>query len=579
MKYDWSLDKIFKTKEEWEIAKEQILKDMDLFSNSFKKLFQSEEFFKETLNLKISLDLQIEKLYCYPKRFVDLNSEDNEHACMVKEAWKIYERILDLSEQYKKQLKKEKKYVSHFLQTFPYYQRYFSLFLQNMTYSFSSQLLFVQDCYRALTEKDMKFLDTHDENGNTISFNRKVYQDLLLCKDENVRREAMEHFYEGYQRINHTLALLLNKKYASEVEEAHKNFSSLLEQQVSLNELPCNVIPNLLQVANENLSIMNDYLELKKKVLKKDDFFLYDTFLPLGFVSKMEFSIEEGISFIKKSLSILGEDYLLRIDEAFQEGWIDVFPKENKRKMSFSCISYHGVPYASLNYNKTFKSVLTLCHELGHSIHSSYAKENNAFEYFEYSLFVSEIVSKVNELLLQNYLLKQDITKDEKIYLLSQIISSLGNTLFGQTMLTEFEHTLISSVEEKQALNASFINSCYESIYKKYNPGVLSSFDFSSGWSQIPHLFCNQAYYLYQYAIGLSLGIQIVKKLEDKEEYRKKYIEFLKIGNRLNVVDSLKILDIDFNDFSYLQNAYHYLEEQIFQLKNLLEEVPKKRKM
>jgi len=238
--------------------------------------------------------------------------------------------------------------------------------------------------------------------------------------------------------------------------------------------------------------------------------------------------------------------------------------------MSYSCISYNGVPYASLNYKKSIGSVRTLAHELGHSIHTDYAKKN-AFEYFEYSLFLSEVVSKVNEILLNQYLLTLDINDEEKIYLLNSIVSSLGNTLFDQPMFTEFEHTIITKLENFQSLNATMLSEIYKTIFEKYyGDTILLDVDNSLDWTRVPHFIMNSSYYVYQYSIGVALAIEISKRISKNEDnFCQKYIEFLSLGNSKNIVESLEVLGIDLKDFQYLKNAYQYLEELICMLKTL----------
>jgi len=571
MNYNWDLTKIFKNKLEWEEAKGHLKEDMTLFAKSLSNMFSSEENFLQILHLKISIDYQIECLYCYPKRFLDLNREDEEHSIMMREAWSIYEEILNLWEEFLSSLKEQTDFLTNFQKHHSYYFRYLQLLTHKNSTDLFSDILFVQELYNTLTEADMKFSDAHDEDGNLISLNRRVYQDLMLCKKREVREEATKKIYQGYQDLNHTFSLLLNKKYSSFISYVSKySCSSLLNYQMMQDDLSEDIFLRLIKVTNLNLSLAKQYVELKKSILKLEDFTFYDTNLPLGFISKMEFSIEEGVSLIKNALAILGKDYVSIIDKAFLEGWVDVFPNPRKRKMSFSCISYCGVPYASLNYNKSFSSVLTLAHELGHSIHTYYSRQKNAYEYFEYSLFLSEIVSKVNEILLQEYILEQDISLDEKIYLLSQMISRLGNTLFGQTMLSEFEYKYVTSIENKEGWAAKKINACYEEIYSKYNPGVLVSFDHSCGWSLIPHLFCNRPYYLYQYAIGLSIALEIVRKLKSSAGFSKQYIDFLSIGNSQDILSSLKSLGIDLDNDAFLENAFHYFGNLICELNELL---------
>ena len=535
--------------------------------------------FKEVLEEKIQIDEQIEKIYCYPKRFLDINNQDKEHQNMFNEALQIYEQIVKLSQFFEKFILENAKDVQTFMAENPYYNRYLSLYLRKREFQVENEELFAflqheqitfQELYRSLSENDLSFGYVTDEEGKEVLLTRKLYQDLLLSQKEEIRKNAYTVYNEAYQKIQNTLAILLNKKYEIEFKQAQaQKFSSILSQKMFLDELPENTIENLIKVTNKNLEIYQRFSELRKQVLGLSELHMYDASLPLGTVSKMKINLEEAIRYAKEALNILGDDYVKRIDEAFQEGWIDVYPKENKRKMTFSCISYCGVPYASINYHDNLITARNLVHELGHSIHTSYAKEQG-YPYFEYSLFIAEVVAKVNEILFNEYMLAQNLPKEEKIYLLTNIVSALGNSLFNQMLFTEFEDSVIKEKEKNQTLTADAINQIYLEIFTKYNQeSVIIDEMVKFSWTKIPHFFMNRSYYLYQYTIGTALAIEIVHKLKN-ENLQQKYIKFLKIGNTKSIIESLKMLDIDLTNKEYIESAYQYLNSQIEKLTRIL---------
>lgn len=577
MKKNWDLTYIFQNKEKWFEEKEILKEKIKIYEDHLKNLTM--DTFKEVLEEKIQIDEWIEKIYCYPKRFLDVNNQDKEHQNMFNEALQIYEQIVRLSQFFEKFILKNSKDIQKFIDENPYYTRYLSLYLRKKDYQVKNEELFAflyheqitfQDLYRSLSENDLSFGNVTNEEGEEVQLTKKLYQSLLLSPNEEIRKNAYEVYNKAYQKIQNTLAILLNKKYEIEFRQAKaQNFSSILAQKMFLDELPENTIENLINVANQKLEIYKKFSELKKQVLGLSEMHLYDASLPLGTVSKMKIELESAIEYAKASLNILGNDYVRRIDEAFKEGWVDVFPKENKRKMTFSCISYCGVPYASLNYHDNLISARNLVHELGHSIHTSYAKEQG-YPYFEYSLFIAEVVAKVNEMLFNEYMLAQDLPKEEKIYLLTNIISSLGNSLFNQMLFTEFEDAIIKEKEKNQTLTADAINQIYLQIFTKYNQeSVILDEMVQSSWTKIPHLFMNRSYYLYQYTIGAALAIEIAHKLKNAN-FQSKYIDFLKIGNTKSIIDSLKMLDIDLTNDEYIKSSYQYLNDQIEKLTRIL---------
>ena len=577
MQTSWNLTHIFLNKEEWFDAKEKLKKRIKKYEIHVNQL--TIKNFKEILEEKIQIDEQIEKVYCYPKRFLDINNQDEEHQNMFNEALQTYEQIVKLSQSFENFILKNVVSIQKFIDENPYYNRYLSLYLRKKEFQVENEELFAflhheqiafQELYRSLSENDLSFGCVTNEEGKKVLLTKKLYQELMLSKKVEIRKEAYTVYNEAYQKIQNTLAVLLNKKYEIEFKQAQaQKFSSILLQKMFFDELPENTIENLMKITNQNLWIFRKFSELKKQVLSLSELHMYDTSLPLGTVSKMKIELPQAVEYAKESLNILGDDYIKRIDEAFKEGWIDVYPKKNKRKMTFSCISYCGVPYASLNYHDNLISARNLVHELGHSIHTSYAKEQG-YPYFEYSLFIAEVVAKVNEILFNEYMLTQNLPKEEKVYLLTDIVSTLGNSLFNQMLLTEFEDAIIKEKEKNQTLTSDTINQIYLEIFNKYNQkSVILDDMVKYSWTKIPHLFMNRSYYLYQYTIGTALAINIAHKLKN-ENLQQKYVEFLKIGNTKSIIESLKILNINLENEEYIKSAYNYINEQIERLSKIL---------
>ena len=577
MQTSWNLTHIFLNKEEWFDAKEKLKERIKKYEIHVNQL--TIKNFKEILEEKIQIDEQIEKVYCYPKRFLDINNQDEEHQNMFNEALQTYEQIVKLSQSFENFILKNVVSIQKIIDENPYYNRYLSLKKKKKEFQVENEELFAflhheqiafQELYRSLSENDLSFGCVTNEEGKKVLLTKKLYQELMLSKKVEIRKEAYTVYNEAYQKIQNTLAVLLNKKYEIEFKQAQaQKFSSILLQKMFFDELPENTIENLMKITNQNLWIFRKFSELKKQVLSLSELHMYDTSLPLGTVSKMKIELPQAVEYAKESLNILGDDYIKRIDEAFKEGWIDVYPKKNKRKMTFSCISYCGVPYASLNYHDNLISARNLVHELGHSIHTSYAKEQG-YPYFEYSLFIAEVVAKVNEILFNEYMLTQNLPKEEKVYLLTDIVSTLGNSLFNQMLLTEFEDAIIKEKEKNQTLTSDTINQIYLEIFNKYNQkSVILDDMVKYSWTKIPHLFMNRSYYLYQYTIGTALAINIAHKLKN-ENLQQKYVEFLKIGNTKSIIESLKILNINLENEEYIKSAYNYINEQIERLSKIL---------
>jgi len=570
MKTEWDLTHLYKNDEEWQKDKESLELELQTAERLLLEPLDH-KMLLQIIQSKIKIDCQIEKIYVWPRRHLDLDSENTNYTLKMKEAWALYNQTIIFSEKVQKIIMDHNDLIETIKKTNPQWQRYLSLIEKNNLYQTIEFNSTIRDIYGTLVNIDMQFAPYHDEDGKEQPITSKNLTKIMSTKPSNIRKEALSNYTDSYAKINHTLALLLVEKFNNEIKQAKKNgFTTLLNKKMTELELPNTILPNFLKEAYQHRELLKLYIDQKKKFLNLSKFTNYDVNLPTGLISKITYSLEDAIQIIKEALSCLGEDYVSHIDQAFEEGWVDVYPHDKKRKNSFSCISYNGAPYALLNYNKSILSVRTLAHELGHSIHTFYAKEND-FENFEYSLFLAEIVSKVNEILLNEYLLTLELNQDEKEFILNDIIASLCNTLFGQALLTEFEHTIISSLENNQSKNAEEINTIYKEIHHRYyEDNMVCEVENKYDWSKISHFFCVDSYYLYQYPIGLSIALEITKKMKtNPEKYIPKYIDFLRIGNTKDITSSLQTLDIDLTQETYLQNAYNYLENKLFELQKV----------
>ena len=237
--------------------------------------------------------------------------------------------------------------------------------------------------------------------------------------------------------------------------------------------------------------------------------------------------------------------------------------------MSFTSISYLG-SYILTNFKEDLVSTRTLAHEIGHRINSKYSSKNNNILNFEFSMFLTEIASKVNEMLFNNYILEKYDDIEVKKYVLNDVICSLHNSIFGQMMLTEFENEVVKIIENNEELDSNIINDIYLNISTKYNDGIEKNDYLKYGWLKIQHFIMQDSYYLFQYTIGTSLALNISSRILNKEDgFIEKYKKFLSVGNSVSIIDALKIIDINILNSSYMEYAYNTLEKYIKTLKEI----------
>ena len=254
----------------------------------------------------------------------------------------------------------------------------------------------------------------------------------------------------------------------------------------------------------------------------------------------------------------------------FNDGWIDAYPKENKIGGSYTSIAYDGVPFILLNYEESITSLRLLAHEIGHAVNTYSSKKANGYHNFSVTFFLTEIASKVNELLLNEYLIEHANNDEEKIYILNDVINALINSIYGQTLFSDFENNAVKSIE----IFGKFgdLNKLFRDLEEEYN-GSAFNVEKSSKyeWLKMSHYIMQDSYYVYQYSVGACLSVYIVNKLlNDKNNFKEKYLKFLSLGDRLSITEILKELEIEINNDNFIIEGIEYLNQKIQKLEDLL---------
>ena len=342
-----------------------------------------------------------------------------------------------------------------------------------------------------------------------------------------------------------------------------RKFNSSLEASLFDDFIPTSLYDNLITVVHKNLPNLYNYFEIKRKLLKLDEFHLYDGYVSTIKEIDKKYSFEEAEELVKKALSILGEEYSQVLNKAFKEGYIDKYPNLNKRSGAYSSGSYDTKPFILLNYTETYNDVSTLAHELGHSMHSYFSNQYNSYEESSYPIFLAEIASTVNELLFSYYMEEQAKTKDEKLSILNERLDTFKSTVFRQTMFAEFERYIHDLTDKGEVLTADAICNYYYELNKLYfGENVVIDEEVQFEALRIPHFYT--PFYVYKYATGLSIASYIAKNiLNHTPNFKEKYIEFLKSGGRDYPLEVLKIIDIDLSDTKVFDEAMNMFKETL----------------
>ena len=426
------------------------------------------------------------------------------------------------------------------------------------------------EVFATLDNADLKFPEITNEKGEKIQITNGRFVPLEESKDRRVRKEVFEKYYETYGNFKNTSASL----YAGQVKQLMfyaraRKYSSTLEAAVDGNNVSPEVYKNLVEAVNDNLDKMHRYVSLRKKLLELDELHMYDVYVPIVKDYDAKYTIEEAKELVLKAVEPLGTSYVNLIRKAFAERWIDVVENEGKRNGAYSSGVYGVHPFVLLNFNGTLDNVFTLAHEMGHAMHSYFSNEAQNYLDSRYKIFVAEVASTTNEVLLMEYMLKNVKDNKERAYLLNHYMDSFKGTVFRQTMFAEFEKTSNEMAEAGEPLTHENLTELYLNLNKKYYGEAMISDDLIGyEWMRIPHFYYN--FYVYQYATGFSAAVAIANRvLKEGETAVSDYMKFLSSGCTKDPVSLLRIAGVDMATKEPINSALQVFERVIEEMEEL----------
>ncbi len=427
---------------------------------------------------------------------------------------------------------------------------------ENLLAQMSEVTKATNDIFTMLNNADIKFSSIKDEDGDEVEVTHGNYIKFMESHDRKVREAAYNAMYDSYKELINTIATTYNYNTKTDVVGARiRKYDSARAAALSGDNIPGEVYDNLVSVVNDNLPAMHRYVELRKKMLGVDKMYMYDMYVPLIELPKNVISYEEALDMMREGLAPLGEEYIDKMNAGLAEGWIDVYENKGKTSGAYSFGSYDSFPYILLNYTDTLKDVFTIVHEMGHSMHSRYTRDEQPYIYGSHSIFTAEVASTVNESLLMQHLLSKDNDIEMRKYLLNLHLEEFRTTLFRQTMFAEFEDITHKAIEAGQVLTAEWMCEQYEALNAKYyGPAVEKDDTIKYEWARIPHFY--NAFYVYKYATGYSAATAISNKiLSEGKPAADKYIEFLKTGESDYPIELLKIAGVDMSTPEPIEKA------------------------
>ena len=408
-------------------------------------------------------------------------------------------------------------------------------------------------------------------NGKKYELTHGTYSIYLQSNDVLLRRKAFKEYYKAYISLINIISATYVGNVKKDVFYAKaRGFSSCLEQALLGEDVPVVVYEKLISMVNGALPIMHEYVKARKKVLGLKAMHMYDMYVPLVANRDLKLDYEEAYSLVINGLSVLGDEYVELLKKAKNERWIDVYESKGKRNGAYSAAVYDTHPYVLLNYQKTTHDVFTIAHEMGHSIHSYFSNKSQPYNKADYKIFVAEVASTVNEVLLLRYLLGITKDKDMKCYLLSYLMEMIRTTLFRQTMFSEFEEFAHNRVFNGDPLTRDDMCEKYLELNKKYyGNSVVSDDEIKYEWARIPHFY--RAFYVYKYSTGIISALAITDRiLGEGKNAVNDYFKFLSSGNSNDPVSLLKIAGVDLTTDMPYKSAFKTFENALTEFKNLI---------
>ena len=428
-----------------------------------------------------------------------------------------------------------------------------------------------KNAFGALDTPDAKFKNIYLPDGSTKEvtlYNRRTLQENT---NQGVRKRVFKSFFNYYDNHKNTFAALLKGNYQElEFLRDIRNYDSALSMALDKSNIPLKIYEKLIENVHKHMDINIEYQKIRAKALGNAEYHLYDIYAPIVPSLVKTFTKDEGIAIANEALKPLGKEYLKNFNKIINNQSVDFYPNKYKHSTGYHYYAcYDSLNYVLLNYTGTYSSLLTLVHELGHAVHSSFSKENNPYFYYQHDIFIGEIASNVNETLLSFHFFSKAETREEKIFYLSLFLKRVRETIFRQTMFAEFENIMSKKCQNNEALTEEVFSNTYYKLNEEYfKDSVIIDPEIRYEWMYISHFY--RPFYVYKYATGLISAICIVKDILEHKKAADKYLDFLKSGSSKDVLDILKIVDIDLTTNEAYEKAFTFINDCLERLKEEL---------
>lgn len=588
-KYTWNLKDIYENEDQWNADFKWLDNQVKNYKQFEGKIGESSQNLLNVIKFEEQVGIKFGKIRLYASLAKDLDLTNSHYQAM-------YDRTMTLASN----LSSASSFVDPEILAIPeadlwkfvdeqpelkVYKHSFEELLRTKAHTLSKELENVMalaqpvrsvpyDAFGMYKNADIDYPSVADDKGNQIKLSDGRYYAALYSPDREYRKRAYKGYYVPVMDHRNMLNALFNGNIKSNIFNAKvRNYNSTREAALDNNNIPVSVYDNLVNSVNDNLNALHRWAALKKKILKVDELHPYDTYVTLFPAVIKKYTYDEGVKMTLDALKPLGADYISSLNKAFDNRWIDVYETKAKRSGAYSSGTTFGIhPYVLLNWNDQLNDVFTLAHEMGHNMHSFYTGLNQPYPYADYSIFVAEVASTMNEALLLDYLIDKADTKEEKLALIEKQLNNITFTFYRQTRFAEFEQLVNELTEKGEALTADKLCEIYGEMYQRYwGPDMKVDEEETYTWARIPHFYYN--FYVYQYATSFAASQHLAAKVESEgQEAIDKYLNFLKAGSSVYPIDVLEYAGVDMNSPEAIQAVSAKMDQLLDQMEELLSE-------
>ncbi|AXR80487.1 oligoendopeptidase F [Natrarchaeobaculum sulfurireducens] len=584
--YTWDLESIYTTDEDWEAAYEAVAERVDELSSYEGEATDDAETLRAVLELRDEVMRDVSTVAAYARMRRDEDTTNQHYQALTARAQSlaadaqsaasfIEPELQELThEEFEAMVETESDletydhYVDDVLRMKPHTR---SAEVEALLADLGEVTGATGEVYTMLSNADMEFPVVEDPAGESTQITQSNVVNLLKRPDREFRQRVYEAYFDEWESVRNTVAASYKNSVKADVKLAQaRDYETAREAALDGPNVPVSVYDTLVETVHDNVEKLHHHAELKREALEVDELRMWDLYMPLTGDGGPDVEYDQATEYVVDALEPLGEAYQSRVAEGLDSRWVDVYENEGKQSGAYSGGTYDTQPFILMNYQDDISSMYTLAHELGHSMHSELTKDEQPYIYSGYEIFVAEVASTVNEALLTQHLLETVDDPEFRTHVLNEFAERVRSTLYRQTLFAEFEHEAHRLEEAGEPLTADRLDDLYRGLKADYYEPAVIDDRIAREWMRIPHFY--RAFYVYQYATGLSAALAIVDRiLEDGETAADDYLEFLQQGSREYPLELLRIAGVDMSTSEPIERALTTYGDRLDEMEALLE--------